>query len=175
MKTLVVYSSLTNNTKKVAEAAASAIEGAELRPVSEDPNPNDFDLILVGFWVDKGLPDAATKVYLEKIKGKKAAFFFTLGAYPDSDHADDVRLATEEILKKGGNEILGSFRCQGKVDPALLERMKKMLPPDHPHAQMTEERKARLAEAAKHPNEEDLAKAADFARAARLQALGEKA
>jgi hypothetical protein len=100
---------------------------------------------------------------IEKVRGKAAAFFFTLGAYPDSAHADEVAAATGKLLAEGGNRTLGHFRCQGKVDPNLLERMKKMLPPDHPHARMTDERKARLDEAAKHPDEADLRRAAAFA------------
>jgi hypothetical protein len=58
------------------------------------------------------------------------------------------------------------------VDPKLLEKMKKMLPPDDPHVKLTPERQARLDEAAKHPNEEDCGKAEAFAReiAAKLAA-----
>jgi flavodoxin len=163
MKTLIVYTSLTGNTKKVAEAIAQAIGNSDLYPIAECPDPTDYPLVLVGFWVDRGQADAKTQAFLSELKNKSLAIFFTLGAYPDSPHADEVVKVTEELLLKGDNELLGSFRCQGKVDPALLERMKKMLPPDHPHAMMTDERKARLEEAAKHPNDEDLMKAKAFA------------
>lgn len=164
MKTLVVYSTLTGNTKKVAEGIFSALpEGAECRDVKEAPSPDGYDLILPGFWVDKGRADKAMLDYFEKIKNKKTAFFFTLGAYPDSEHADEVAADTQKRLEDNGNQVLGHYRCQGKVDPALLERMKTMLPPDHPHVQMTPERKARLEEAAKHPDDGDVARARDFA------------
>ena len=164
MKVLVVYSSLTGNTKTVAEGIYSALEGheADCVDVKSDPDPAAYDLIAPGFWVDKGHADQAMLSFFEKVKDKKVAFFFTLGAWPDSEHADDVAGDTEKRLTENGNRILGHYRCQGKVDPALLERMKKMLPPDHPHAQMTPERKARLDEAAKHPDETDVLKAKDF-------------
>ncbi|MDR2443587.1 MAG: flavodoxin family protein [Deltaproteobacteria bacterium] len=168
-KVLVVYSSLTDNTKKVAEAISAAIPGSELASVDkteldELKDLSGYEAIIVGFWVDKGRADPKTLKFFEKLKNQTTAFFFTLGAYPDTKHADDVASSTEKLLTEGGNKVLGHFRCQGKVDPNLLEKMKKMLPPDHPHSQMTPERQARLDEAAKHPNEEDFQKAAAFAR-----------
>ncbi|MDR1039889.1 MAG: flavodoxin family protein [Deltaproteobacteria bacterium] len=163
MKSLVAYSSLTGNTKAVAEAVAKGLgEGASLVPVKEAPAPEGFDLVVVGFYVDKGKADADSLRYLEGLKGRKAAFLFTLGAYPDSPHADKVEEGTRELLAKGGNEVLGCFRSQGKVDPGLIEVMKKKLGPDHPHAQMTEERKALLEEASKHPDSEDIKRAEEF-------------
>lgn len=78
----------------------------------------------------------------------------TLGAYPDSKHASESIQKARELLKD--NNILGAFICQGKVDPQLIKWMQDMTKnhPSHPHA-MNEESKARLAEAAKHPNEQD--------------------
>lgn len=163
MKSLVVYSTLTGNTKKIAQALAEALPGgAECHDLKDNPNPDDFELILPGFWVNRGHADEASLAYFAKIRNKKVAFFFTLGAYPDSEHAGEVARDTEKRLAENGNQILGHFRCQGKVDPELLDKMKKMLPPDHPHAQMTPERQARLDEAAKHPNETDLVNARQF-------------
>ncbi|MDL2260222.1 flavodoxin family protein [Deltaproteobacteria bacterium OttesenSCG-928-K17] len=163
MKALVIYSTLTGNTKKVAEGILAGLpEGSALADVKDSPSPEAYDLVVPGFWVDQGHADKAMLAYFENLKNKKAAFFFTLGAYPDSEHADEVAADTEKRLKENGNTVLGHFRCQGKVDPKLLERMKQMLPPDHPHAQMTPERKARLDEAAKHPDDQDLARAKDF-------------
>ena len=163
MKSIIIYSSLTGNTKMVAEAMLAALPPETLCcPVKSAPAPDNFDLLILGFWVDKGQADQLTLDYLNKIENKKVAFFFTLGAYPDSDHANEVAAATEKILQKGQNNILGHFRCQGKVDPGLIERMNKMLPPDHPHGQMSPERRARLEEAAKHPDKNDLINAGQF-------------
>ncbi|MDR0882193.1 MAG: flavodoxin family protein [Candidatus Adiutrix sp.] len=165
MKTIVVYSSLTGNTRRVAEGLLPALpEGTLCVNVQEAPEPVGFDLVLPGFWVDRGQADAAMLGYLAKMKNCRTGFFFTLGAYPDSPHADEVAADTAKRLAEGGNQVLGHFRCQGRVDPALLERMKTMLPPDHPHVQMTPERQARLDEAAKHPDELDLERARAFAR-----------
>ncbi|HBT89979.1 flavodoxin family protein [Desulfobacter sp.] len=87
---------------------------------------------------------------------EKSGLFGTLGAYPDSDHARECLKNARAFVK--GNEILGEFLCQGKVDPALIKIMEtKMM--DAPHHSMTPERRARLEEAAKHPDEKDLADA----------------
>ncbi|MDR3153888.1 MAG: flavodoxin family protein, partial [Deltaproteobacteria bacterium] len=136
MRTLVVYSTLTGNTKSIAEAVAKGLGGGvTVASVQDAPDPAGFDLVVPGFWVDKGRADKATLEYIGKINGKRTAFFFTLGAYPDSPHADKVAETTREALEKAGNTVLGSFRSQGKVDPKLLEEMKRKLGPDHPHAQ----------------------------------------
>ena len=70
-----------------------------------------------------------------------------------------------------GNEVLGTFICQGRIDPAVLEMMRKMASAAHP---MTPERQARIREAEKHPDEADLlaAQAAFRDMAARLGAGG---
>ena len=56
MKSIILYSSLTGNTKRVAEAMASVMpEGTPCVPVKEAPeNLADYDTVFVGFWVDRG-------------------------------------------------------------------------------------------------------------------------
>jgi flavodoxin len=156
MNSLVVYSSRTGNTKKVAYAVYEALpEPKSIHPVEEAPLPDAYDFIVLGFWVDKGTADEKARQYMNQIQECDVGLFGTLGAYPDSDHAMECRQKVLELMT--GNRIHGLFMCQGKVDPALVEAMAKMVKdqPDHPHA-MTPERKARLAEAAKHPDEQDL-------------------
>ena len=51
---------------------------------------------------------------------------------------------------------------KGKVDPKVVAMMQRMASDVHP---MTPERKARLEEAAKHPDEEDRRKARETFRA----------
>ncbi len=152
MKSLVVYSSRTGNTRMIAEAVHSVMPGGtEIFPVENAPDPSEYDFIALGFWVDKGAPDAAMSLYMERVLGKFVGLFGTLGAWPDSDHArESMQKAVERV---DGNRVLGTFLCQGKVDPKLLSAMAKMKG-DNPHP-MTEERRARIEEAAKHPDEKD--------------------
>ena len=145
MKALVVYSSRTGNTRKIAEAIAAVLPGCEIHPVESAPAPEGYDLVAVGYWVDKGMPDAQAKAYLETVRDANVALFGTLGAWPDSDHAPERR-----------NRVIGTYLCQGKVDPKIVAMMQKMASDVHP---MTPERKARLEEAAKHPDEADCLRA----------------
>lgn len=161
MKTLLIYSSKTGNTKKVAEAIGEALQVTPV-PVEENPSPDAFELIVAGYWVDRGTADRKMKAYLGKISGKKVALFATLGAEPDSDHAAKC-LENGAALLGAGSEVVGKFICQGKVAPEMVDMMKKMFPAGHPHA-MTPERLARIERAASHPDKEDLLAAQNYFR-----------
>ena len=63
-------------------------------------------------------------------------------------------MANARSLLDDSNQFIGSFICQGKIDPRLAEQFKN-LPEGHPHA-MTPERAARYREAAKHPTKAQL-------------------
>lgn len=161
MKTLVVYSSRTGNTEKVARAVAQGLQDCDIYSVKDAPNPSGYGFVAVGYWVDKGMPDADAKRYLESIENSTVALFGTLGAWPHSEHAEDCKKKGEALLcePQRGNRVLGSFLCQGRVDPAVVAMMQKMAGNAHP---MTDERRARLEEAAKHPDEEDCRQAREY-------------
>ncbi len=124
MKTLVVYSSQTGNTKKLANAVYESLkEEKEIFPVENAPDPKNYDFIALGFWFKGGKPDPKSAEYLGKIgKGKRLFLFATHGASPESDHAKNG-------IKNAGNlahnvEIIGSFTCQGEVNPKVMEKVK---------------------------------------------------
>jgi flavodoxin len=156
MKILVTYSSKTGNTKKIAEAIHSSLPKSELKDISDVDNL-DYDVILVGGWVDKATFDAKSLKFTETLKNRKTGFFFTLGAYPDSKHAQDCVENIQNLFLKNENEIVGHYFCQGAIDPKLMEWMSK-LPANHSHAP-DEARRKRWADAASHPDNNDIAKA----------------
>ncbi len=161
MRTAVIYSSKTGNTKKVAEAILEgAGEGAELVSAETPVNPCEYDLLFVGYWVDKGMPDEKSRKLMESITESKVALFATLGAYPDSDHAVSCLEKGRETLGQGCT-VLDTFICQGAIDPKLIEWM-KTLPADHPHAP-DEARIKRWQDASTRPDATDLEKARKFA------------
>ena len=102
MKYLVVYSSLTGNTKKIAEAIMDIMpEDTDIFPVKEAPSPAGYDVILIGSWIQRGLADKKSLEYIQTIRGKKTASFSTLGAYPDSDHAlTSLKRIKEFLMEK---------------------------------------------------------------------------
>jgi len=130
MKILVVYSSQTGNTKKLAEAAYEVLpEPKEIYNVKDNPSPDNYDVIIVGFWFKKGKPDPASSEYLAKIKNKKVFLIGTHGAAPDSEHAKKGMEEAKKMLQDC--EILGTFNCQGEVAPQIMQKAaSKPTPPE---------------------------------------------
>ena len=162
MKPVVIYSSRTGNTKKVAEAVLSGLpKGTPMIPVEDIQQVAEYDLVFMGYWVDKGTADITAQEAMAKISGKMVAIFATSGAYPDSRHAKDS-LANGASCFGEDCTVLGAFICQGAVDPQLIERARRR-PADHHHA-LTPERVQRWKDASTHPDDTDLDKARAFSR-----------
>ncbi|MBU5425372.1 flavodoxin family protein [Tissierella pigra] len=163
MKTSIVYSSLTGNTKKVADEILKIMpEGTEIYDLKDLNHSLDDELLILGYWVDKANPNKEMYQFMESLKGKKIITFGTLGAYPDSSHAKEVKENTVKILEKN-NEVLGTFLCQGKINPKITEMFMKNGGENNVHT-MTPERLKRHEDAAKHPNEEDFSNARSFVK-----------
>ncbi len=155
MKKAIIYSSLTGNTKMIAQAIHAALPpDTEIYALENAPDPAAYDFLALGYWVEKGMANQKMLKYIEGVKGKKIALFATLAAWPDSDHAKNAISRTASLMPDC--ELVGHFVCQGKLNPALRSAMSKHPDKHHP---MTPERQKRLAEAEKHPNEQDCATA----------------
>lgn len=159
MKTLIVYSSKTGNTRKLAYAVHLALPDAELCRVEMAPNPDNYDLIYLGFWIENGTADEQMQAYMKRLGKKTVALFSTLGAYPESKHAAESLAAVTALIPDC--RIAGHFICQGAIDPELVEWM-ETLPKDHGYGP-TESRKKLWKDAALHPNDADLDSVADWA------------
>ncbi|PID73708.1 MAG: flavodoxin family protein [Desulfobacterales bacterium] len=130
MKALIVYSTMTGNTRKLAEAALEVLPADALAVAVEDaPDPAEFDFVIVGFWLKAGKPDPKSADYLKKAKGHKNLFLFaTHGARPGSDHAENAMRHAVSLAE--GARVSGTFGCFGEVDPGKLEMVKaKPQPP----------------------------------------------
>lgn len=163
MNILITYSTRTGNTEKVAKSIANAV-GAKATLIRAEALPaeiSQYDLVFAGFWADRGTANQESREVLQRLHGTKVAVFGTCGAYADSDHAKEC-LSNAAGLVPEDSKVLGTWICQGKVDPKIVEMMAAMFPKGHPHS-MTPERIARLEEAKKHPSEEDLAHAGEWA------------
>jgi flavodoxin len=158
MKTAIIYSSLTGNTKLLAEKIYESSPGnTVLIDINSRFEQNEYEKIIFGFWVDRGSADKKTLSVIETISNKKIGFFATLGAYPDSEHAKKVIENVKKEFEKNNNEVSATFICQGKVSESLKEKMKSF-PKEHPHYP-DEARLKRWAEADLHPNENDFCNA----------------
>ncbi|RRD40414.1 flavodoxin [Leptotrichia sp. OH3620_COT-345] len=157
MSTLVIYSTLTGNTRKIAEAIYEVISGekkiADVKDIINIDKLEKYDKIIFGYWVDKGDADERIKKIMEKVKNKTVGAFGTLGAEPESEHAKKCMEKVKEFLEKNGNKVEREFICRGAIDPKLLDKFRKIGMSGH-HAS-TPENERRWAEAAKHPDEND--------------------
>ena len=164
MKSIIIYSSLTGNTKQVAEAIAKALP-ADTLCVSMSELPSDiasYDLVFAGFWVDKGTANKEAREVLGTLHNPHIALFATAGVPPHMEHAKQSLVNAAACLPEGVVPV-DTFICQGKVDPKVIEMMYKMFPKGHSHGQSAD-RDARHKQAAVHPNEDDCKVAQEFAK-----------
>jgi flavodoxin len=148
MKSLIVYSSQSGNTKKLAQAVYESLTGPkDIYPVAAAPDPADYDFVALGFWLQAGKPDPKSAEYLGRI-GKKSLFLFAShGAAAGSDHARNAMNAAKSLASEAN--IVGTYSCQGKVNPKVLEK-----------AQTRPEPPVWIADApnaVSHPDEADIA------------------
>ncbi|UCE22185.1 MAG: hypothetical protein JSV46_08245 [Candidatus Aminicenantes bacterium] len=155
-KILVTYFSLTGNTKKIAEAIHSVLEGDKtIEPIDKVQELDDYTLVFIGFPVHSHSVPFKIEKLLRKIpEGKKIALFSTHGAIKGS------RLSQEAIehaaVTASKAKVLGIFSCRGRVSSEALEVLSKS--PEHTlWAEMA-------ASAQTHPDEADLEDAKTFAR-----------
>jgi flavodoxin len=155
MKSMVVYSSRTGNTAKVARAIFEILPKPKvIFPVDEAPPPGDFDFLALGFWVDRGGPDAKARHYMMGLSGATLGLFGTLGAEPDSAHGRSCMARAVDLV--AGNHLAGTFLCQGRIDPEVIAAMQRSAAAHH---KMTPERLACIRAADSHPDAADLIRA----------------
>lgn len=131
---LVVYSSVTGNTKKVAEAFCEAVEGTIMR-VEEAELPEEYDAVAVGYWLWRGGPDPKTATYLSRLSGVNVALFETHAADNRSEHSVTAFARAAACLGKDCR-VLNVFECQGQVPEAVREKRARLEAekPADPHA-----------------------------------------
>ena len=123
MKSLVVYSSQTGNTKKLADAIYETLTGEkEIYSINDAPAPGGYDFVAVGFWLKAGKPDEKASEYLENIGEKPLFLFATHGAAKNSMHAENAMNQAKHLASKA--KVVGMYNCQGKVNPKIIEKVR---------------------------------------------------
>lgn len=160
-KWLIIYSSVTGNTKYIAEAMAEAFEPGtvDICTTADKPDFDAYEVIMAGYWLTKGGPSPDMQRVLSSLDNKMVIFFQTHGAEVGSEHAVTAFARAANYLGSN-NYILGTFSCQGRINPKLLARRRNADPND-PHS-ATERNKQRWLSAAEHPNEDDRVRAGEF-------------
>jgi len=104
MSSLVVFSTSTGNTKKIADAIFSALKDKDKKITDVNEintiNINEYERIIIGGWIDKGEIDEKAKEFLTKLKNKKLGLFVTMGGNPETDRAKKCVQKGRELLKK---------------------------------------------------------------------------
>lgn len=165
MKTLIIYSSKTGNTKKVAHGIYDGlkekyeIEIKDMSEIADVSQIEQYDTLLVGFWVDKGTANAVAKKFIQNIKNKNVGLFCTLGANPDSKHGQDVENNISKKLLHSSNNLIEIGIYNGLVDAELLNKLKEKPPIFLPKTIL--KKMIDAGDNSREPNDEDIKNAVE--------------
>lgn len=121
MKTLLVYSSKTGNSKKLADTMFDNLTGEkEIFSVEDAPDPDGYDLIAVAFWFQAGKPDPKTQEYLAKITSQKVVLAATHGAAKNSAHSQNGMKFAADLIPNA--QVVATYSCQGEVNPEFMKK-----------------------------------------------------
>lgn len=154
MKVAIIYSSITGNTKLLAETIKSEINKDIVycgKPINEGI---DADIYFIGSWTNKG--DASNDIinFLKKLKNKKIAYFGTAGYGGSTTYYDTLFSRVKQYIDSS-NTILGYFYCQGKMPVQIKERYIKMIT-ENPNDKNLEVSIKNYEDALTHPDKKDL-------------------
>ena len=103
MKALVLYSSETGRTKKLAEAVLSVLAAnTDFLPMEEAPESfDDYDIVFAGIWFLNLKLDEKSRSLLPRLKAKKVALFATMHRDLFSDDISKNLRQAVELLPEG--------------------------------------------------------------------------
>lgn len=156
MKYSIYYSSLTGNTKFIAEKINEILNEKVLtfKEYNYKYKDNGEDIVFVGFWTDKGNADEKAKDLLSKIKNKNIVLFGTAGFMSNKEYYDNIINNVKKNIDESCNYI-DYFLCQGKMDLSVRKRYEKMLE-ENPDNKGIKNMIENFDIALDHPNDEDI-------------------
>lgn len=160
-KYLVLYTSKTGNTKKLATEIFSLIPDSskDCFPFDEFDNSLEADTYFIGFWADRGTCSMEVIDFLSELHGKKIALFGTCGMSTDQDY---YRCLEEKVKVwiADDNQYLGAFLCQGKMPIQIRQKYETMR--NSGNQTQIDSMIQNFDQALLHPNKEDFAHAKEF-------------
>lgn len=160
MKVQVIYSSISGNTKRLAEGIYDGILNCEkeIIDLNEGVPALDGDIILLGYWVEQKGPNEAMKNFMKSIENKVVGVFCTLGFYADSKYGVDSAFEGVNILKEK-NTVIGNYVCNGHLSDKMIEMFRRM-PMDKIHSASVKN-EIRWDVMKQHPTPSEIALAAE--------------
>lgn len=155
MKILIIYSSLTGNTKKVCEKAFEFLACDKEIIAIENIDENiltRFENVILGTWIDKATADEKMRKFLKNLSGKNLYFIATLAASLDSEHAQKCYKNLVKLCSKNNN-FMDGILARGRVSEELQEKFEKF--PLNIIHKFVPNMKEIIIEADSHPNESD--------------------
>lgn len=163
MDYMVVYSSKTGNTKKIAAEIFGALPGMSKDMQSLDEyRGKDADIFFVGFRVNRGTCEMSVIDMMSGLHGKKIALFGTCGLGGDESYYKAIEQKVN-VWIPDDCEYLGAFLCQGKMPMQIRERY-EIFREDPVQEACRRKMLQNFDEALFHPNEEDLSNAREFVK-----------
>ncbi|EDS72055.1 flavodoxin family protein BilS [Anaerofustis stercorihominis] len=156
MKYSIYYESKTGNTKLLAEKAYEILKKDIVNFEEYKGNYIDYneDIIIVGFWTDKGGATDNIKELLSKIENKKIILFGTAGFMSDKEYYEKIINNVKEDINESC-EVIDYFMCQGKMGIGIRKRYEKSLE-TNPDDENIKVMIKNFDNALSHPDEEDL-------------------
>ncbi len=160
MDYLVVYTSKTGNTQKVAMKIFEELPGKSKDIISlEEWQKEEADTYFVGFWNNRGTCKTEVIDFLSNLHGKRVALFGTCGLSSNREYFKQVEKQVAVFIPDD-NEYLGCFLCGGKMAPQVLEKYRQIQAVnDSPQIR---DMISAYEDAMLHPNEQDFQNACRF-------------
>lgn len=154
MTSAILYSSLSGNTKLLAETIYDVIKG-DCKYCGETKEI-DADRVYIGFWTNKGTADDKTMEFLKTLHNKEIFLFGTAGFGGSQEYFDGILQRTKQNID-ATNTIIDTYMCQGKMPIAVRNRYEKLKesPSCPANIDMLIEN---FDKAVSHPNQNDLDK-----------------
>ncbi len=163
MSTMVIYSSQTGNTKKIATEIFAAIPDPEkdLQNIQDWHHDLSADTFFVGFWNNRGSCPLEIINLLSELHGKRIALFGTCGLGNDPQYFHSIE-SNVKVWIPDDNTYLGCFMCQGKMPMKVRSRYESMR--NEGNASKVDFLLHNFDEALLHPDDKDVADAKNFVK-----------